>query len=186
MESSSSSRPNREKMVKKVIWPAIRGRSCPICLKDLEAREAAVLTDCKHAYCVRCIRKWSGLKRNCPLCNAHFDSWFCDISLSSRTFYKKRLSALNNNIADNTRNNDVRVGFRRTGHRHRRSIRRIRNELNSLSWQPRSLPWRRSFGRPGSVPPDVIAERKLQWRASIYSRRLQAVSSPSQNCREQV
>nr|POE64305.1 e3 ubiquitin-protein ligase topors [Quercus suber] len=121
MESSSSSRTNREKMVKKVIWPAIRGRSCPICLKDLEAREAAVLTDCKHAYCVRCIRKWSGLKRNCPLCNAHFDSWFCDISLSSRTFYKKRLSALNNNIADNTRNNDVRVGFRRTGHRHRRS-----------------------------------------------------------------
>ncbi|KAK7848251.1 cytochrome c biogenesis protein ccsa [Quercus suber] len=43
------------------------------------------------------------------------------------------------------------------------SIRRIRNELNSLSWQPRSLLWRRSFGRPGSVPLDVIAERKLQW-----------------------
>ncbi|XP_030924072.1 E3 ubiquitin-protein ligase Topors [Quercus lobata] len=185
MESSSSSRPNREKMVKKVIWPAIRGRSCPICLKNMEAREAAVLTDCKHAYCVGCIRKWSGLKRNCPLCNSHFDSWFCDISLSSRTFYKERLSALNNNIADNTRNDDVQVGFSRIGHRHRRSIRRIRNELNSLSWQPRSLPWRRSFGRPGSVPLDVIAERKLQWRASIYRRRLRAVSSPSQNCCEQ-
>ncbi|KAL4642843.1 hypothetical protein ACB092_02G049200 [Castanea dentata] len=66
-----------------------------------------------------------------------------------------------------------------------RSIRRIRNELNNLSWQPRSLPWRRSFGRPESVPLDVIAERKLQWRASIYSRRLSAVSSPCQNCREQ-
>uniref|UniRef100_A0A7N2LXK1 RING-type E3 ubiquitin transferase n=1 Tax=Quercus lobata TaxID=97700 RepID=A0A7N2LXK1_QUELO len=38
---------------------------------------------------------------------------------------------------------------------------------------------------PGSVSLDVIAERKLQWRASIYSRRLRAVSSPSQNCREQ-
>ena len=122
MESSSSSRPNREKMVKKVIWPAIRGRSCPICLKDLEAREAAVLTECKHAYCVGCIRKWSGLKRNCPLCNARFDSWFCDISLSSRTFYKERLSALNNNIADNARNDDVQVGFSRIGHRHRRWV----------------------------------------------------------------
>lgn len=121
MESSSSCRPNREKMVKKVIWPAIRGRSCPICLKDMEAREAAVLTDCKHAYCVGCIRKWSGLKRNCPLCNAHFDSWFCDISLSSRTFYKERLPALNNNsCTDSARNDDVQVGFSRIGHRHRR------------------------------------------------------------------
>ena len=113
MESSSSSRTNSEKMVKKVIWPAIRGQSCPICLKDLEARRAAVLTACNHAYCVECIRKWSSLKRKCPLCNAHFDSWFCNISLSSRTFYKERLPASNNNI----RNDDVEVGLSRIGHR---------------------------------------------------------------------
>ncbi|GMY27670.1 E3 ubiquitin-protein ligase Topors isoform X1 [Fagus crenata] len=178
MESSSSSRTNSEKMVKKVIWPAIRGQSCPICLKDLEARRAAVLTACNHAYCVECIRKWSSLKRKCPLCNAHFDSWFCNISLSSRTFYKERLPASNNNI----RNDDVEVGLSRIGHR--RSIQRTRDRVNSVSRQTRPQPWRRSFGRPGSVPPDVIAERKLQWRASIYSRFLRAVSS--QHCREQI
>ena len=46
-----------------------------------------------------------------------------------------------------------------------RSIQRTRDSINSVSRQTRPQPWRRSFGRPGSVPPDVIAERKLQWRA---------------------
>ncbi|XP_059435121.1 uncharacterized protein LOC132168067 isoform X2 [Corylus avellana] len=177
MESSSRLM-NREKFVTKVIWPAIRGQSCPICLKDLEARRAAVLTVCAHAYCVECIRKWSDLRRKCPLCNADFDAWLCKISLSSRTFYKEKLPASNNR----TRNVDVGVGFSSRRIHNRRIVQRTQDESNSIGRRTRPLPWRRSFGRPESMPPDVIAERKLQWRASIYCRRLRAVPSCPRNC----
>lgn len=98
---------NREKFFREVVWPAIRGKSCPICLKELEARRAAVLTVCTHAYCVECIRKWSSLRRKCPLCNADFDSWFCKINLSSRAFYKEKLPSSSNR----TTNVDVEGGF---------------------------------------------------------------------------
>ncbi|KAG8480935.1 hypothetical protein CXB51_025618 [Gossypium anomalum] len=54
-------------------------------------------------------------------------------------------------------------------------IERTRREINNVNRRTRPLPWRRSFGRPGTVSPHVIAERKLQWRASVYNRRLQAV-----------
>ena len=131
---SSSWRMNREKFVTKVIWPAIRGQSCPICFKDLEARRAAVLTVCAHAYCVECIRKWSDLRRKCPLCNADFNSWFCKISLSSRTFYKEKLPASNNR----TRNVDVGIGF---------SSRRIHNRRWDFSMFPRLFGCLKSVGK---------------------------------------
>lgn len=59
-----------------------------------------------------------------------------------------------------------------------RVIRRLRHEFNRGT---RPLPQRRSFGRPGSESHDVVAERILQWRASIYSRCLQAVPLSSSN-----
>ncbi|KAG6726519.1 hypothetical protein I3842_02G084200 [Carya illinoinensis] len=170
----------REKFVSEVIWPAIRGKSCPICLKDLEFRGVAVLTVCTHAYCVECIRKWSNLRRRCPLCNADFDSWFCKVNLSSRTFCKERLSALSNR----TRNVDVEVELSRRIDP-RRIVRRTRDELYAVSRRTRPLPWQRSFGRPGSVPPDVIAERILKWRASIYGLGLRAIPLSPRNCIEQ-
>lgn len=49
--------------------------------------------------------------------------------------------------------------------------------MNGSTQRTRPDPWRRSFGRPGSVPADVVAARKLQWRASIYNQLLQAVPS---------
>ena len=41
---------------------------------------------------------------------------------------------------------------------HRRRVRLVER-------QDRALPWRRSFGRPGCVSHEVIAQRKLDWRA---------------------
>ena len=83
---------NREKFLLEVIAPAIRGQSCPICLKSLDNhRKAAVITICLHAYCLECIRRWSDLKRRCPLCNAAFHSWFCRFSFSSRQFLTEKL-----------------------------------------------------------------------------------------------
>lgn len=100
METSSSSSYSRrqlhsEKFLSKRIAPAIVGKSCPICLNHIDYRRAAVITVCMHAYCMDCIQKWSNLKRNCPLCNSYFDSWFFKISLSSRSFHKLQLPALN-------------------------------------------------------------------------------------------
>ncbi|KAM5569048.1 hypothetical protein ABKV19_016525 [Rosa sericea] len=166
MESSIAEPPgtrsSREKLVRRVILPAIRGQNCPICLGSLEPRSAAVLEACKHAYCLRCIRRWSTLRRKCPLCNSNFDSWFHNIALSSPNFHTQILPPLNTN-ASRTRSGE--------------HPRYVMNERR----RSRPLPWRRSFGRPGSVAADVIAQRKLQWRASIYGRRLQAVASAPRN-----
>lgn len=187
MESSTASPPGtrsgrREKLLRRVILPSIRGQNCPICLGSLEPRSAAVLEACKHAYCLRCIHKWSTLRRKCPLCNSIFESWFDTISLSSRSFHREILP---NASATGT-------GSFRLHDAHPRSANfswsfwfwsfrfveiaiwtwiffffiyiTIRNVMNERR-RSRPLPWRRSFGRPGSVAADVIAERKLQWRA---------------------
>ncbi|XP_065863592.1 uncharacterized protein [Euphorbia lathyris] len=159
---------NREKFLLKVISPAIRGKSCPICLKDLvDHRRVAVITGCLHSYCLRCIRKWSDLKRKCPLCNAAFDSLFYSISFSSRSFLKEKLPALEEKGKSIVRED------------------RFSSIVPQRMSRSKPLPWRRTFGRPGSVPCDVIAERKLQWRASVYKRGLQAVPSSARNCIEQ-
>ncbi|KAJ4823096.1 hypothetical protein Tsubulata_009633 [Turnera subulata] len=157
MRGSSTEFFKREKFLLNVISPAIRGQSCPICLTSLhDHRRAAVLAVCLHSYCVDCIRRWSGLKRNCPLCNAHFDSWFCRISFSSRNFLTEKLPPPDDgkNAAESVTTEDA-----------RRVIRRSREELSVDGRRSRPLPWRRTFGRPGSVASPVIEERKLQWRA---------------------
>ncbi|KAI4345456.1 hypothetical protein L6164_012580 [Bauhinia variegata] len=170
-------RMEQEKVVRKVIWPAIRGRSCPICFRNLEVhyRAAAVLTACRHAYCIECIRKWSKLRRKCPLCNAEFNSWFCKLSLSSREFQKEVLP-----FHDLRTNSNEEIGTEQIDSR--RILARTRAALNDR--RTRALPRRRSFGRPGLVSPEIMAHRKLEWRASIYSRGIQAVPSTS-SCPEQ-
>lgn len=83
---------SREKFLCKVILPAIRCRSCPICLRNLDDEHGvAVITNCLHAYCLNCIRRWSKLKRKCPLCTAEFDSWFCNINPRFKTFREEKL-----------------------------------------------------------------------------------------------
>ncbi|KAE8677100.1 hypothetical protein F3Y22_tig00111543pilonHSYRG00088 [Hibiscus syriacus] len=65
-----------------------------ICLRTIDVRGTVVLMICSHAYCLDCIRKWSDLKRKCPLCNSTFNSWFYKIDLSSPRFLKHQLPAL--------------------------------------------------------------------------------------------
>lgn len=186
MDSRSSAKPSEEsrisKFIRRVISPAIFGRTCPICLRKLEARKSAVLARCSHSYCLECIRKWSDVKRKCPLCNSTFDSWFYKIDLSSPNFLKQRLPAL-------SEGKSVIPGPRSTLTNPRgRVFERTRGEFNCFNQGTRRLPWRRSFGqRSGTVPPHVIAERKLQWRASIYNRRSQAVPiSPGNSSQQNV
>ncbi|XAR57115.1 Ubiquitin--protein ligase [Bertholletia excelsa] len=180
MEPSSSrnsrstvlSRTSRRKFISRRIEPAIRGKSCPICLRRIEDRSAAVITACFHAYCVGCIRRWSDLKRKCPLCNADFDAWFFRINLASRTFLRQQVPALGeskkaNLEAVHRRRRDF-VGERRV-------LRRSREELNCVSRQTRPLPRRRWFSTTGSESPDAVADRIIRWRASIYDQQLQAV-----------
>ncbi|GMI80085.1 hypothetical protein like AT2G39100 [Hibiscus trionum] len=166
--AKSSRKSTIEKFVRRVISPAIVDKTCPICLRIIDVRGAAVLTVCSHAYCLDCIRKWSGLKRKCPLCNSTFDSWFYKIDLSSLRFLKQQLSALPECRSVTPRPPSTVTDRRQV-------IERTRREITSVNRRSRPLPWRRSFGRAGTVSLHVIAERKLQWRASVYNRRLQAV-----------
>lgn len=173
MDSPSSSpkplgKPNIQRFIRRVISPAIVDKTCPICLRTIDVPGAAVLTVCFHAYCLDCIHKWSDLKRNCPLCNSTFDSWFYKIDLSSLRYLKQQLPAISDCKS-------VIPRPRSTVADRRRIIERTRREMNDVNRRTRPLPWRRSFGRPGTMSPHVIAERKLQWRASVYNRRLQAV-----------
>ncbi|KAM7485115.1 hypothetical protein LguiA_001124 [Lonicera macranthoides] len=197
MESSSSRRSSnrhvsptlRDKLLSKRIALSILDKSCAICLRHVDDHRAAVITACMHAYCIECIRKWSNLKRNCPLCNSHFDSWFFRINLASSTFHKERLPPL----VDEARkvNHHVDVYERRTNRLTRRFteqriIRRPREEQYTGSWPSAPLPRRRSFGRLGRLPRNVIAERVLQWRTSIYDQHLQALPCPTRNCLKQA
>ncbi|CAK9159745.1 unnamed protein product [Ilex paraguariensis] len=160
---------NRQKSISKRIAKAIIGRSCPICFTHIDDREAAVITVCMHAYCIDCISKWSSLKPKCPLCNAEFDSWFCGIDLSSGTFHQEKLPLVSEGKSDTV------YGRRRDRLAEQRVIRRSRGALNNDSWRTKPLQRQRSFGQSRFSPPDVIAERIMHWRVSIYKRGLQAV-----------
>lgn len=160
----------------KVIATAVAGKLCSICLCRLHHRSAAVIIPCMHAYCIVCIRRWSDVKRKCPLCNADFDSWFSNISFSSRTFHKEQLSArkeikkLHSGFVPSTPRDRL---------ADRRVIRRRREELNTFGSRTRPFPRRRSFG---ALNPDDITRRIILWRSSIYEERLQAVPFSSKNC----
>ncbi|KAL3508062.1 hypothetical protein ACH5RR_033444 [Cinchona calisaya] len=168
----------------KSLKKSITGKSCSICLSAVEDRRAAVVNPCMHAYCIGCIRKWSNFKRKCPLCNSGFDSWFFNINLSSQTFQKERLPIpAAPTEGKDVISQDIQARRRRLIHERRRLIRRSREELNAfISSRTRELPRQRAFGRRGEEDPDVIAKRVLQWRASIYRQRLQAVPFSSKNC----
>ncbi|CAI9779774.1 unnamed protein product [Fraxinus pennsylvanica] len=168
----------------KRIAESVIGKSCPICLRHVEVRDAAVVIPCMHTYCILCIRRWSDLKRKCPLCNADFDSWFYRINLSSRKFEKEKLLPSSEGKRVNLTVRDDYVFRRRRTQifRQRRVITRSREESSNGRSQVRPLPRQRSFGREGREHPDIIAERVKQWRASIYEQRLQAVPLSSKTC----
>ncbi|XP_004241072.1 uncharacterized protein [Solanum lycopersicum] len=163
----------------KEIAAAVARQSCPICLCQIHHRSAAVVIPCMHAYCIVCIRRWSDVKRKCPLCNADFDSWFSRISFSSRTFQKEQLSARNETKKLHSGFVPSRLRDRLAD---RRVIRRRREELNTFGSRTRPFPRRRSFDHKGALNPDDITRRIILWRSSIYEERLQAVPFSSKNC----
>ncbi|EOA28370.1 hypothetical protein CARUB_v10024575mg [Capsella rubella] len=168
-----------EKFAERSLFTALRGKSCPICFENLtDRRAAAVITACSHGYCLSCIRKWSGFKRNCPLCNTSFDSWFIVSDLASRKYHKEYLPI--------HRDRETLTYHRNNHYGRRRIIPRSTHVLENSSSRSRPLPWRRSFGRPGSVPDSVIFQRKLQWRSSIYNKGLRAVPLHSRRSLEPV
>ncbi|XP_047270898.1 E3 ubiquitin-protein ligase Topors isoform X1 [Capsicum annuum] len=158
---------------------AVTRKSCPICLCRLHHGSAAVIIPCMHAYCILCIRRWSDVKRKCPLCNADFGSWFSKISFSSLTFREEKLSApaetkkLHSGFLRSTLSNRL---------AHRRVIRRRREELNASGSRTRLFLKRRSFDQIVALNPDDITRRIILWRSSIYEERLQAVLFSSKNC----
>lgn len=43
--------------------------ACPICLESIsEAKYARKITECKHAYCGKCIETWFSNHHTCPVC----------------------------------------------------------------------------------------------------------------------
>nr|GMD63030.1 E3 ubiquitin-protein ligase Topors-like isoform X1 [Ipomoea batatas] len=159
------------------IADAITQNPCSICLCEIKPSRAALLPLCKHAFCADCIHKWSDYKRTCPLCKAEFGSWLFLINLSSQTLEKEKFKSP---LDDRPRT----VGFpaRRRSHLDElRLIRRTRAELTTQYSRTGVIPRRRSFGQLEAANPGVIRERTLQWRASIYERKLQAVPFSSKN-----
>ncbi|KAK9139422.1 hypothetical protein Scep_009103 [Stephania cephalantha] len=177
--------------------------SCPICLnrlKDSSITAIAVLTICEHAYCVNCIRKWSELKRNCPLCNAHFDSWFLKPCSSSRSRSRSRSRSSFSSTASNFEklpdlndtkkiNGSAQRSRSETLTRFSSRPRVLRGLARSSNQRSRQLPWRRSFvsrncedRRCGA---GRMSESAILWRASIYSERLRAVPLPREYCLDQ-
>ncbi|PIA61597.1 hypothetical protein AQUCO_00300840v1 [Aquilegia coerulea] len=160
---------------------SIRDKSCPICLKHVNDRRAAVLSICLHVYCINCIHKWSQLKRNCPLCNANFNSWF----YKSRFGYFKE-EKLPKNVVEK-KNKSIEIADYRAETRsfsYHSSVRRSFNEVRRqpVSQHCRELPWRRSFGQKHE---EGIAQRVLQWRANVYDQGLRAVPLPSNSFQDQ-
>ncbi|XP_075487230.1 uncharacterized protein LOC142526615 [Primulina tabacum] len=175
--------PRSRKSILKRIADAVLGKSCSICLCQVEIRSAVVLP-CMHAYCIGCISRWSELKRSCPLCNARFSSWFCKINFHNNTFGEQRLLPLGSGEAVHSTYRDRRDGLSRRRRSEffqlQRLIRNSRQQSSRLS-QNKQFPNRRSFGLVNDEGVDVIHERIKQWRASIYEKRLWAVPSPTKS-----
>lgn len=140
------------------ISPHSDPKTCPICLSTVCTSRLAILRPCSHAYCVDCIRKWSDVKRTCPLCNSLFESWLHRFDFRRWTFDRYKPPPLR-------LKSDNDGGF---GHRFRPSVRGghdlgIRRRLEESRSRP--LPRRRSFRLSASEDGDQVKERVLQWRA---------------------
>ncbi|KAI3864119.1 hypothetical protein MKW98_031711 [Papaver atlanticum] len=194
MGRRNSSSTSKVSSITKRIFNAIRDKSCPICLQNFDNHnhhhhyhQVAVLTFCMHAYCIHCIHKWSHLKRNCPLCNAEFDSWFSNFRAFTGKFENFRLPNLDNkkmiDSGDYTRQrthfHDTRMVLMRRHREYNRSrphpLRRvfIESGLDSLSERQRNQV-------------EIVTESVLQWRASIYSKGVLAIPLPSRSCQQNV
>ncbi|MCL7025896.1 hypothetical protein MKW94_009367 [Papaver nudicaule] len=182
---SSTSTVTSNTTLQKRIFNAIRDKSCPICLQNFDHHhqyhEVAVLTLCMHAYCTRCIRKWSHLKRNCPLCKAEFDSWFFNFRVFTGNFDVFRLPKLDNkkrtDFGEYTRQRTPFPNTRRRPREYNRSrpypVRRIFTVSRLDSEMQRNQV-------------EIVTGSVLQWRARIYNQGLQAIPLPSRSCQQNI
>jgi hypothetical protein len=52
------------------------GTICSICLEGFCDMDNKAMTNCKHVYHNRCIKKWSRKHTCCPYCRALIDTWW--------------------------------------------------------------------------------------------------------------
>ncbi|KAF3772544.1 Topors E3 ubiquitin-protein ligase [Nymphaea thermarum] len=159
---------------------AIREKTCPICLGRVEERRAAVVRGCLHAFCVGCIRRWSEFRRSCPLCNREFDRWFRDIKVLEHVFEEEKLPALPE------KKDKAVVRGERSEIASRRLLNEARHRIRSVNQRSRPLRWRRSFERSRNTvlserqrleEAQLVRERALRWRSSIYKQGLKSIPS---------
>ncbi|XP_030764312.1 PHD and RING finger domain-containing protein 1-like [Sitophilus oryzae] len=48
--------------------------TCPICLSSVHKRLLGIPKNCRHRFCLYCIRKWSRKKNTCPVCRKKYSS----------------------------------------------------------------------------------------------------------------
>ncbi|EPS67027.1 hypothetical protein M569_07753 [Genlisea aurea] len=162
---------------------SLGGKRCPICLGGLETRSPSVILPCGHAYCVGCIRRWSDVKCNCPLCNYDFRSWW--LCRSSVGYGEEEASPIGRSQKNGSRRRDELLRRRRYQSYERRRIVRRSREDSVGETRSRILPKQRSFRRRVDDTPAIVAERTRQWRSSIYRSRLRGVLPPQKHVAEE-
>ncbi|GMH35597.1 hypothetical protein BSKO_03465 [Bryopsis sp. KO-2023] len=55
------------------------GGNCPVCMRDFDLVDMAMVPGCEHVYCVYCLIQWSAVKDpcNCPQCKRKMESILC-------------------------------------------------------------------------------------------------------------
>jgi len=101
-QSGGSPERLRLKRLKKILNPSETKESfeeeikdepeCPICLSKIE-KDSARINCCNHIFCFDCIKEWTDVANQCPLC-------------------KKRISRIQKFSADGVKINEVRIKFK--------------------------------------------------------------------------
>jgi hypothetical protein len=182
--------------------------TCPICLNDVTPKEKAVLRNCMHVFCAGCIRAWSEIRRQCPLCKAVFTGWWYDIR--GEVSFKEMILPPPPQNVDSTageRHNRFERGSLTRAAEERFSARPYYYRLQmGLQFDRRRAPGgsnradeqrtRQEGGRRTEPVPrqrfftqreEGAEERALRWRRSVYNRGLEAVvvSGPGSRAHEQ-
>lgn len=185
--------------------------TCPICLNDVTPKEKAVLRNCMHVFCAGCIRAWSEIRRQCPLCKAVFTGWWYDI-LGEASFKEMILPPPPQNVSSAAGGNaerrnrlgrgslsqtvEERFSARPYYYRLQRGLHSDRRRAPGGSNRADEQRTRQEGGRRTEPVPrqrfftqgeEGAEERALRWRRSVYDRGLEAVvvSGPGSRAHEQ-
>lgn len=64
----------RARYLEKELWTKSSRETCPICLNPTEKKLLGFPNNCRHRFCLRCLRKWSKRKNTCPVCRTEYKS----------------------------------------------------------------------------------------------------------------